>query len=154
MISKEDKIQEIIESLSRLHRPAPASAGHRPIEHGAWRALGLSHAQIGMLYMLYCHENASFKQIAKYLDVSNSAITQLVEPLLDKGLVLRQVDPKDRRSAKLTLSPKGKDLLKKFKKQKTEGLRTALNGLNSNDLTHFTRICQKMSAPATRKNTK
>jgi DNA-binding MarR family transcriptional regulator len=134
---KEEIIQEIIEGLMRLQRP---------MEHGAWRMLGLSHAQVGMLYMLCYHENTSFKQIALNLDVSVSAVTQLIDPLLQKGLVSRLVNPSDRRTAKLSLTPKGKNLLKKFRKRKTEGLRVALRSLDSKELAQLAKIQQKMAA--------
>src|SRR5581483_9405979 len=77
-MSKEDLIQEIIENLSRLHRP---------VDGDAWRRLGLSHAQVGMLYMISCHDQPSYKQVANHLGVTQSAISQLIDPLLDKGLV-------------------------------------------------------------------
>jgi len=135
-MSTEDTIQEIIEGWMRLQRPA---------EHNARQILGLSHSQMGMLYMLFFHKNASVKQIAGNLDVSTSAVTQLVDPLLKKGLVSRQTDPKDRRVARLCLTAKGISSLKKFKKLKTAGLRAALNDLPAKDLENLAKLTQKMT---------
>ena len=138
-MGKEDKIQEIVEICLRLQRPADGSAWHR---------LGLSHAQIGMLYTLFFHKNASVKQIALNLDISTSAVTQLVEPLLRKGLVSRRADTKDRRIAHLELTAKGTATLKKFKKIKAAGFRTALEKLNTKEINSFYELAQKM-APRT-----
>ena len=136
-MTREDTIQEVIERLARLQRPA---------EHGAWNVLGQSHAQVGMMYMLFYHKDASMKQIASYLDVTQSAVTQLIEPLLTRGMVERRTDLKDRRVARLGLTSKGLGVLKKFKKLKTEGLRTALNSLADADLDNLAVLTRKMAA--------
>jgi len=134
-MGKEDTVQEIVENLSRLQRP---------MDSRAWRSVGLSHAQISMLFMLLFHQNASVKQMASHMDVSQSAITQLIDPLLAKGLVERKADPKDRRVARLGLTPKGISTMKKIKKLKTAGLRAALDGLNSKELKQLSELVSKI----------
>ena len=97
-MDRELKVQAIIESIFKCQRPVSTSV---------WRKLGLSHAQVGMLYMLYYHKSSNVKQIADYLGISKSAVTQLVDPLVDKQLVNRQADNKDRRINWLSLTAKG-----------------------------------------------
>jgi len=135
-MSREDVIQEIVECLARLHRP---------MDHTAWRSLGLSHAQAGMLFMLLHHQNASIKQMANSMDVSQSAVTQLIDPLIEKGLVSRVSDPSDRRVSRLGLTVKGRAVMKKLAKIKTARLRAALAELNSNELTVLLQLVSKMS---------
>lgn len=135
-MGKEETVQEIIEGFSRLQRPSG---------HAAWRVLGLSRAQISMLHMIYCHENISPKQVASHLGITQSAVAQLLDPLIKKDFVARQTDPKDRRAVKLAVTAKGKSLLKKFRRQRTEGLRSALNRLDQSELAKLVAIYRKMT---------
>lgn len=136
-MDKEALIQDVVESLARCQRPS--------IKAG-WKKLGLSHAQLGMLYMLFYHKESSPKDLSEFLGVSKSAVTQLLDPLVDKGLVRRQNDPKDRRIVRLSLTPKGSQTLKKLSHYKYAGLRAALETLNGKELTELKRICKKMAA--------
>lgn len=128
--------QEIIEHLSRCQRPAGMSG---------WKKLGLSHAQVGMLFMLSYHQDASVNQIADFLGITKSAVTQLLEPLVDKSLVTRRSDPKDKRIARLSLSAKGKSQISKIAKLKSAGLRSALTSLDYKDLEQMRSLLLKMS---------
>ena len=85
-MNREDLIQEVVESIAKCQRPASFTK---------WREVGLSHAQLGMLFMLSYHRKLQVKQIAEYLGISKSAASQVVTPLTAKGLVERQVDAGD-----------------------------------------------------------
>lgn len=136
IIKKEGLIQEIVESLTRCQRQTAPSA---------WKALGLSHAQMGMLFMLFHHREANAKQIAEFLGISKSAISQLLDPLVDKKLVSRQVNPKDRRIVRLSLTSEGLGLLKKLNKLKFAGIRSALDSLSSKELDQLAALHRKMA---------
>jgi DNA-binding MarR family transcriptional regulator len=135
-MKREDLIQQIVEDLARCQRPASA---------GVWKVLGLSHAQLGMLFMLRYHRQASPKQIADFLGVSKSAVSQLLDPLVDKGLVNRQNDPKDRRIIRLSLTPKGLQMLKKMHRLKFAGVRSALNSLDTKELNQLAGLQSKVA---------
>jgi len=135
-MKREDLIQEIVESLARCQRLAKPSV---------WQELGLSHAQIGMLFILFHHHEASVKQISEYLGVTKSAVTQLLDPLVDKRLVNRRNDENDRRIVRLSLTPKGLQLLKKLNKLKYAGIRSALASLSAQELQVMAQLHQKMN---------
>jgi len=135
-MEKEQLIQSVIENLAKCQRPA--------IKDG-WKALGLSHAQAGMLYLLHYHSQVSVKEAAEFLGISKSAATQLLDPLADKGLVRRHNDPSDRRVIRLSLTAKGTQALKKMAKHKYAGLRSAMEKLSSQELEQFNRLCRKMA---------
>ncbi len=134
-MNKSDQIQEIIEGFAKMQRK---------ISPKVWQNEGLSRAQIGMLYMLHYHKGVSMKQLSEYLGVSKSAITQLLDQLIAKKLVNRQVDAKDRRKAIIHLSPAGLSLVKKLNRQKLEGLRTALDDLSPKEIETLYKIHKKM----------
>lgn len=136
MSNKKDLIQEVIERLTRCMRVAGLEG---------WKKFGLSHAQVGLLFMLSYHKDASPNQIASFLGVTKSAITQLVEPLMIKGLVTRVPDPKDRRVARLSLSADGKKAIRQLAAYKAAGLRSALENLNERELEHLNNIFSKIA---------
>lgn len=141
-MSREDLIQEIVENLVR---------SQRPVNFAGWQKIGFSHAQMGMLFMLSYHKSLQIKQISEYLGISKSAASQMIVPLIRKGLVSRQVDPQDRRIAHLSLSPKAADLIKKLHKAKYAGFRTRLEGLSADELRRLAEISRKLaSAPETK----
>jgi DNA-binding MarR family transcriptional regulator len=135
-MKREDLVQQIVEGLARSQRPAAPTV---------WKSFGLSHAQVGMLFMLHYHRQASPKQIADFLGVSKSAISQLLDPLVDKGLVSRQPDIKDRRIIRLSLTPKGLQLLKKMHRLKFAGIRSALNSLDTKELSQLANLQTKLA---------
>jgi DNA-binding MarR family transcriptional regulator len=136
-MNREEITQEIIESITRCQRPT---------NFVLWRKIGLSHAQVGMLFMLFHHQNASVKKISEHLGITKSAITQLMDPLVDKDLVLRQNDPKDRRVVQLSITAKGKKVLKEVNKLKFAGMRSALGSLSDPELEQLAGIYRKMAA--------
>jgi DNA-binding MarR family transcriptional regulator len=135
-MDRAEKIQEVIENIGRLQRAVS------PID---WQKSGLSRAQVSMLYMLCYHRGASMKDLASHLEVTKSAITQILEPLIVKGLVKREANPKDRRTAVLSLSPAGLKTVKKFNLQKMIGLRSALDTLDDKELQTLAKLHQKMT---------
>jgi MarR family transcriptional regulator, organic hydroperoxide resistance regulator len=135
-MDKEELIQGIVENLAKCQRPA-LNAG--------WKALGLSHAQMSMLYLLFYHAQSNVKEIADFLGISKSAVSQLLDPMVDKGLVSRHNDLKDRRIVRISLTAKGKQTLKKLAKYKFAGLRSALQNLDQKELAELYRLHKKMT---------
>jgi DNA-binding MarR family transcriptional regulator len=136
-MSKEDDIQVIFELLLKLQRPSVEKA---------WHHHGLSHAQAGMLYLLSRRQPSSVKQTADFLGVSKSAVSQLAEPLIENGLLIRLADEKDRRIARLSISAKGSKLMKQLARQKMDGLRAAIGSLDKEEINDLRRLLEKAAA--------
>lgn len=136
-MSREDLIQEVVELMARCQRP---------VNFSAWQKLSISHSQVGLLFMLSYHKRLQAKHIAEYLGVSKSAVSQLADPLIKKGLLDRQTDPKDRRIAHLSLTASGQKEIKKLHKLKYAGLRWRLDGLSTAELNHLAGLVRKIAA--------
>jgi DNA-binding MarR family transcriptional regulator len=144
-MDREQRIQTIIEDIGRLQRTVSPSV---------WQESGLSRAQAGMLYMLHYHQGANMKQISEHLSVSKSAASQLLEPLIDKGLVSREPNAQDRRSAVVRTTPKGLKVLKAIKQRKMLGIRSALDLLTADELEVLAGLHTKMAAAVINKGVK
>jgi DNA-binding MarR family transcriptional regulator len=135
-MDRESQIQSIVEILAKCQRP---------VLNAGWKDLGLSHAQMGMLYLLTYHPGTSVKEAADFLGITKSAVTQMADPLVTKDLVSRKNDPKDRRIVRLNLTAGGSAILKKLAKHKFAGLRSAIDSLSDKDLQQLYHLHQKMA---------
>ncbi len=72
---------------------------------------GLSFAQMNVLMRLYHGGHCGVSDVGTQLGVTNAAASQVVDRLVQMGLVARREDPDDRRAKRLTLTPAGRELI-------------------------------------------
>lgn len=72
----------------------------------------LTPIQYGTLKCIWEKELTNPKEIAVQLGIENSTISGVLERMEAKGLILREIDPADRRFIKVTLSEQAKKLEK------------------------------------------
>lgn len=75
------------------------------------RPLDLTNGQFSLLMSLNRPEPASIGTIASFLAMDRTTLTAALKPLERRDLVETRVDPKDRRSRRLVLTPAGHRLL-------------------------------------------
>ncbi|MDP3149152.1 MAG: MarR family transcriptional regulator [Ignavibacteria bacterium] len=59
-------------------------------------------------------ENINNKEIAERMDLSASRLTRIIDGLVAKGYVIREIEPNDRRNMRLYLSENGKEFTRKL----------------------------------------
>lgn|SRR5574339_498737 len=82
------------------------------------RATGLSLAQFGILMQLHYRSNCGISDISERFDITNAAASQLVDKLVQTGLIQREEDPDDRRAKRVNLTEKGKAFIQKGLEQR------------------------------------
>ena len=81
-------------------------------EHGRFvKAAGLSIPQFGILAQLHYQHKCGVSEISHRMSITNAAASQLVDKLVQSGLVERAEDPHDRRAKELKLTEKGRQLV-------------------------------------------
>ncbi|HUH83970.1 MAG TPA: MarR family transcriptional regulator [Stellaceae bacterium] len=83
-------------------------AQHRLLKHTDAvfkEALGISHTQLGVLFILEKKPGAMLKDVSEELGINASAITALIDRMEDAGLVRRQSSNEDGRAALLFATP-------------------------------------------------
>jgi len=83
------------------------------------RAEDLSMPQFGILMRLYHEEVCGITDISRHMGVTNAAVSQLIDRLVEKQLIERSEDPADRRAKKIVLTPKGRELVESGAKQRS-----------------------------------
>jgi DNA-binding MarR family transcriptional regulator len=72
---------------------------------------GLSMSQVGALFRIR-HGASGVSDIGDDLGVTSAAASQMLERLVQQGLIIRSEDPNDRRSKLLVLTDKGHEILR------------------------------------------
>ncbi|HEX9029837.1 MAG TPA: MarR family transcriptional regulator [Anaerolineales bacterium] len=75
------------------------------------RDYNLSMPQIGTLMRLYHHRAGAVSDIGTALGFTNAAASQMVDRLVQLGLIDRREDPSDRRVKHVDLTEKGRQLI-------------------------------------------
>jgi DNA-binding MarR family transcriptional regulator len=75
------------------------------------RSTGLSMPQFGILMQVHHRGNCGVSEISGHFDITNAAASQLVDKLVQSGLIQRAEDPHDRRAKLLNLTEKGRELI-------------------------------------------
>ncbi len=75
------------------------------------REQGLSMSMIGTLFHLTRAGHTGVSDLGQHLGVSSAAASQMLDRLVEVGLIERVEDPDDRRMKKVTLSEKGQRVL-------------------------------------------
>jgi MarR family 2-MHQ and catechol resistance regulon transcriptional repressor len=75
------------------------------------RAHGLSMPQAGLLMRLFHGGGCEVHAIGHHMDISSAAASQLVDRLVQGGLVVRTENPDDRRVRQITITAKGRALM-------------------------------------------
>lgn len=75
------------------------------------RDSGCSMQQLGTLMIIHKRGTSAVSDIGDELGVSNAAASQMLDRLLQDGLILRTEDPDDRRVKQIKLTEKGDQIL-------------------------------------------
>jgi DNA-binding MarR family transcriptional regulator len=70
----------------------------------------LSMSQIGALFHIF-RGKSSVSDIGDFLGVTNAASSQMLERLVQQGLILRREDPNDRRVKQIILTDQGRKII-------------------------------------------
>src|SRR5436305_7921130 len=93
-----------------LHLQRAARAVARRFDD-ALRPLGLTNGQFSLLMALNRPEPATIGSVAALLAMDRTTLTAALKPLERRSLVRVEIDPADRRSRRLSLTPAGHAVL-------------------------------------------
>jgi DNA-binding MarR family transcriptional regulator len=139
--TREDLLQNLIQQMMSVMR----HVRHSPPPD----ALVLSPPQANLLFAISHKEGGiSAKELAERANVTPGAITQFVDTLVEKGLVMREGDPNDRRVIRLKTTQLAKDQFEKFRKAHLESFRRLFEVLSDDELKQLIALITRInSAP-------
>ncbi len=119
-----DTFEKAIEQLMRLSM------------HDFWRYVksqGLSMPQMMALRRIHYHGDCNISGISSELGVTSAASSQLLDRLVQQGLVIRSEHPQDRRNKQLALSEKGERVLLEGLRARQRWVQTLIERLNDEE---------------------
>jgi DNA-binding MarR family transcriptional regulator len=105
----------------------------------------LTLTEANTVYVIGDETPKTMKQIAETLGVAVSTPTRTVDHLIEKGLVTRSVDKKDRRQLLIELTSKGKKLVEDMDKEGLIMTRKMLENLEDEEVESLKNILLKIS---------
>ncbi len=116
------RLRAAIGKLSRRLRPTPAAV-----------AAGLTPTRASVLQTVVREGPVGLSDLATAESINPTQLSRAVAQLVDAGLVERSADAGDRRAAWVKPTPAGKRLAERIRRERTDALNAALEGLDSAD---------------------
>lgn len=128
--------------LSRAHASIYAYAVAHAADHG------LSLTEFAILEALYHRGRMVLGEIQRRILVSSGGITFLVDRLAEKGLVIRQECPEDRRAKYVSLTREGTRVIREIFPSHAQVLANAMRGLTSAEQQEATDLLRALGLTA------
>lgn len=128
--------------LSRAHASISAHAAAHAADHG------LSLTEFAILEVLYHRGRMVLGEIQRRILVSSGGITFLVDRLAEKGLVVRQECPEDRRAKYVALTREGTRMIREIFPSHARALTAAMRGLTLAEQQEATRLLRALGLTA------
>lgn len=110
----------------------------------AFQETGIAPSQAHLLQTVEKLQPVSFKALATELRLSPGAVTQLVEGLVQSGLVKRMPSETDRRVSNIELTLTGIEKLTVLKEKKQAVLLGVVENLSDDELENYLHVQRKM----------
>jgi DNA-binding MarR family transcriptional regulator len=107
-----------------------------------FKSLGFNITVDQWIVLKQLHEHGEMKQneLAELLFKDNPTLTRIIDLLCDKKLTIRNINPNDRRSFQVSLTPQGVKKVQQLN-PKVQNIRLkAWNGLTEKDFVHFKKV--------------
>lgn len=98
------------------------------------------------LNFLSSQNDAAMGAIAKCLRVSLPAATGVVDRLIRGGYAIRRGDPKDRRIVRISITPKGEEIVKRIIRQRKNMIIKVFGKISAKERGQYLNILKKIGA--------
>ncbi|MBN2625900.1 MAG: MarR family transcriptional regulator [Spirochaetales bacterium] len=123
------------------HRLMDSFSGlHKRLHHEFYTNVcsSLKPSQLMIMLRLLRHSSRGeggmrVSDIAAFMDVTSSAVTQIITSLEKSEFIEREIDPDDRRAVRVVLTAKGRDVLKPAKEKMENRFRGLVEELGEED---------------------
>jgi DNA-binding MarR family transcriptional regulator len=138
----------LLDDYGRLMRVLHGGRGGRA---APWVDLDLTIPQLKLLGLLSCRPGGIHgRELATLLGVGPSAVTALVDRLVEPGYVRREEDPHDRRITWIRLTERGQSIIDRMTSGQRERLAELLGQLSPDELAEVARAFQLLRVAAER----
>lgn len=126
----EEEIEMTAKNLADLTFKLLASCHEK--EERLAKSHNLTQAEFRCLKSIQEGEIINNREISSRLKLSASRLTRIIDGLVQKGYVVREIDPADRRNMRLSLSPRGVEFVRKMNEDYVEIHKEILKNIEEN----------------------
>lgn len=138
-ITREDLLQKLIEGITGVMKQVGRGFMHSEP--------ALSPPQVLLLFTIASRkEGFPATELAEKASVTPGAVTQFVDALVEKGLVIREGDPDDRRIVRLKLSEMARDHYTKLRSDYLASVTHVFGVLSDEELRQLIRLFDRVGA--------
>ncbi|UUZ86597.1 MarR family transcriptional regulator [Paenibacillus sp. P26] len=101
--------------------------------------------QVMMLYTIQRERPCQVTKLAQMMEVKPSAITVMIDRLVQHGFVSRTHDVHDRRVVLLEMTERGKEILEEIRRMRFKAMGLYLSQLEAEELTAFINTFEKLA---------
>lgn len=105
----------------------------------------ITGTQWRLVHLISHSDGLSVSEIANHFGITNSAATQMIDALVEKGLLAKKSGEGDRRFLKIKISKKCKDHFKAIRKKVFSHLANIFDSLNEKELEQFCALSKKIA---------
>lgn len=135
----DDHLNAVVNALRRITQAIRLSSS------AVHDALGITGAQLFVLQQLAACPGASLRQLAEATLTDQSSVSVVVSRLVGAGHVARRVAASDARRTELTLTDRGRALLRRAPRLAQTRLMTSLRGVPTTQLRVTARVLERAS---------
>jgi DNA-binding MarR family transcriptional regulator len=132
-------LRAVIGKLSRRLRPTETA-----------RAAGLTPTRLSVLQKVSWHGAIRLSELAEAEGINPTMLSRVTADLVEAGLLARASDEGDRRAAWVKATPAGKRLNERIRRERTDALKVALDGLSDAQLRRIERALPALEQLAER----
>jgi DNA-binding MarR family transcriptional regulator len=132
-------IEKNIESIYAIRHKLAAEI------HFFFKEIQITHSQWLVLHLVKKNKIINIKDLAKLLNITSSATTQIVNGLVNKELLVRKRNPDDRRTLKIELSEKSKNQFDLIKNKSFKTLSSLFDVLDNDELVKYCELNDKIA---------
>jgi MarR family transcriptional regulator, organic hydroperoxide resistance regulator len=125
---------EFIQMMEKIRKFSEKISGKK------LEAPGITPLQFQALDYIKGNSSTPVRGLSEHLFISSSAISQLTDRLFALKLIDRKSDSSDRRSVLVSLTKKGEQSLKKFKKEQIKDINLVTKYMSADDIEQMIRI--------------
>ncbi len=118
----------------------------RAFDKQAQTRFGLGAAQMFILHVLQHHEELSMNELAEHTATDQSSVSLAAGKLVTEGYVRRDVSEEDRRQVRLSLTAKGRALVKRSPPAAQERIMESVKGMRRSERAQLMALLDKLMA--------
>ena len=113
-------------------------------ERDLYARFGLGYTEICLLQLLRRNPGLRVGKVAAVLELAHFSATRLVQRLEAEGLLIRELDPEDRRAVLLTLSEKAQKLIVEIEKRSYSLVQAYAEGRPEAEVAKFIAVAENL----------